>query len=273
VALHYYAGIRGLGTLNPDNRDGLQAAVRMVSASTPEEALDLLTQRGVSYLILPSWDAYFDTFARIGEGQVAGTFLERLHEWLLPPWLRPVAYPIPSIPGFEGQSVTVLQVVDEQDAATAAAHLTEYFIDMNQPQFAAAAGKLLRRYPADLGAAVAQAELAVAAGDAAATRSASDALVRRLASGADRELPWEQRISLYIVLGQTHHLDLAGPRLKEALADADADKLRDLRTSDLYRLEILLHALGLGFPTAPLAAEARDLLPPDLRAQLGINVQ
>jgi len=273
VALHYYAGIHGVGTLGRDNRDGMVAAVRMVSATTPEEALELFTRHGVTHLVIPSWDSYLEAYARLGQGQLAGTFLERLQQWVLPPWLRPVAYPIPSIPGFEGQSVTVLEVVEEQDAATAAARLTEYFIDMNQPRLAAAAGNLLRRYPADLGAAVAKAEVAIAAGDTEGIRTAVEPLLRRTAQNADRDLLWEQRISLCVVLGQTHHLELVRARLAEAMADCDADKLRELRTSTLYRLEIMLHALGLNFPNAQLAAEARALLPPDLQAQLGINVQ
>jgi len=204
----------------------------------------------------------------MGEGQVAGTFLERLHQWILPPWLRPVAYPIPAISGFEGQTVTVLEIVDEQDAATAASRLAEYFVDMGQPELAAAAGQALRRYPADLGAVLAQAEVAIAAGDPAATAAAVNLLLRRIAGGADQALPWDERVGLAIVLAQTQHVDLARARLAACLADIDAEKLRSLSTNSLYHLQVLLRALRLEIADAGFRVLALTLLPADLRMRL-----
>jgi hypothetical protein len=273
VALHYYADIRGLGTFGWEDHDGLTAAVRMVSASTPEEAQELFTRRGVTHVVIPSWDPYMDAYARWGQGELEGTFLERLRQWNLPAWLRPVPYLIPTIPGFEGQSVTVLEVVDDQDAATAASRLAEYFVAMNQLDLAANAGQALRRFPADLGAVLARTEVAVAEGDADETARTLEVLLRRIAGKADRELPWDQRVALAIVLAQTHHLDLARERLRDDLAAAGDDELRSLSTSALFRLEILRRAVGLEFPNARLRDEARALLPADLRGQVTKLVQ
>jgi hypothetical protein len=268
VALHYYADIRGLGTFGWEDRDGLTAAIRMVSASTPEEAQELFTRRGVTHVVIPSWDPYMDAYARWGQGELDGTFLERLRQWNLPPWLRPVPYLIPTIPGFEGQSVTVLEVVDDQDAATAASRLAEYFVAMNQLDLAANAGQVLRRFPADLGAVLARTEVAVAEGDADETARSLEVLLRRIAGKADRELPWDQRVALAIVLAQTHHLDLAREHLRDDLAAADDDGLRSLSTSALFRLEILRRAVGLEFPDARLRDEAMALLPADLQGRV-----
>jgi hypothetical protein len=179
-----------------------------------------------------------------------------------------VAYPIPAITGFEGQAVTVLEIVDEQDAATAASRLAEYFVDMGQPELAAAAGQALRRYPADLGASLAQAEVAIAAGDPEATAPAVSVLLRRIAGGADKALPWDRRVGLAIVLAQTQHLDLARGRLADCLTEMDAAKLRSLSTNSLYRLQVLRRALGLEIADSHLRDLSLALLPADLRLRV-----
>ena len=188
-ALHYYGGMRGLGTFGWENRDGLLGAIRVVSASTPEEAQELINRRGVTHIIIPQWDSYLDAYAKIGEGKLEGTFLERLHRWVLPAWLRPIPYLIPTIGGFEGQSVTVLEVVDEQDDAIAASRLAEYFVYMGQMDVAANAGQALRRFPADLGALLARTQVAVAQGDPEEFARDTEVLLRRIAGGADKNLP------------------------------------------------------------------------------------
>jgi len=268
TALYYYGGIRGLGTFDWESRDGIRAAVRIVSALTPEESLELITRRGITHIVIPRWDPYMDAYARIGEGQVGSTFLERLHLWMLPPWLRPIPYLIPTIAGFEGQSVSVMEVVDEQDDATSASRLAEYFIDMGQLDLAVNAGQALRRFPADLGVQLARAQIAIAVNDADETASTMEVLLRRISGGEDRDLPWDQRVSLTILLAQTHHLDLAHARLRQCLDEVDDEKLRSLSTSALYRLRLLQRALGEEIKDPRLRSEAIDLLPPDLRSKL-----
>jgi hypothetical protein len=268
TALYYYGGIRGLGSFDGDSRDGIRAAVRIVSALTPEEANELITLRGITHIVIPAWDPYMDTYARMGEGQVASTFLERLHLWLLPPWLRPVPYLIPSIEGFEGQSVVVLEVVDDQDAATSASRLAEYFVDMGQLDLAANTLQALRRFPSDLGAQLARAEVAIAQGDLDEFTRDVDLLLRRISNGADKELPWDQRVGLAVVLAQSHHIDLARVRLKQCLDEVDDEKLRSLSTNSLYRLQVLSRALGLSIADPRLRDLSMELLPADLRSRL-----
>jgi hypothetical protein len=268
ATLYYYGGIRGLASFGWDNRDGFQAAVRIVSATTPEEAQELIGIHGVTHLIIPHWDPFMDAYAQIGEGQVEGTFLARLHQWNLPPWLKPVPYLLPTIGGFEGQSVDILEVVDEQDDATAASRLVQYFIDMAQLDLATKAGVRLRRFPADLGALLARTQLEIATENPDYTQTL-DLLLKRVASGSDRALPWDQRVNLSIVMAQTHHVDLAIPRVKQCLEEADEDNLRSLSTNSLYRLQYLRKGLGLQFKDPKIAAAAADLLPADLRGRLG----
>ena len=266
TALHYYGGIQGLATFGWENRDGLGSAVRIASASTPEEAQVLMGRHGVTHIIIPHWDPYMDVYAQLGGGRVEGTFIERLHRWILPPWLRPLAYLIPTIAGFEGQSVIVLEVVDEQDDATAASRLAKYFVDMGQLDLAARAGQALVHFPADLGALLARSEVALAEGDTVEFSRDVDTLLGRISGGSDRALPWDQRVDLAVVLAQAHHLDLAGERLRQCLDEADGNKLRSLSVNSLYHVEVLKRVLGFEIADPALREAALDLLPPDLRS-------
>jgi len=161
-----------------------------------------------------------------------------------------------------------LEIIDEQDDATAASRLAEYFIDMGQMDLAATAGIGLRRYPADLGALLARTEIAVAQNDGDEFSRTVEILLRRINGGADQALPWDQQVGLCIVLAQAHHVDLARVRLKKCLEDMDAEKLRLLSTNSLYRLHVLRRALGLEIKDPGLRDLSMELLPADLRERL-----
>jgi hypothetical protein len=268
TTLYYYGGIKGLATLGWEDRDGFQSAVRILSATTPEEAQELIGLHGVTHLIIPSWDPFMDAYAQIGSGQVGGTFLDRLHQWNLPRWIKPVPYLVPTIAGFEGQSAIVLEVVDEQDDATALSRIAEYFVDMGQLELATKAAGGLRRFPADLGALLARAQVQTATSDNEEFTRTVDLLIRRISAGADRDLQWDQRVGLAIVLAQAHHVELARPQLKQCLGEVDADKLRSLSTTLLYRFQVLSKALNLGIQSPSLRALSLNLLPPDLRSRV-----
>jgi hypothetical protein len=269
TALYYFGGLKGIGTFGWENRDGFGSAVRMVSASTPEEAQELFDQRGVTDIVIPSWDPYLEAYARMGEGEIEGTFLERLHKWTLPPWLRPVAYLMPRIAGFEGQSVTVLEVVDPQNDADAASRLAEYFVDMGETERAAEAAVQLKRFLGDAGALVARAEVAIAEGRPDEFASLVEVVLRRIAAGGDRSLAWDQRVRLAVVLARANHLDLARAQMSRCLDGIDSRKLRLLSTKALFRFQILLKGFGLEVSDPKLRALSLDLLPSDLRARLG----
>jgi hypothetical protein len=268
TALYYYGGLRGIGTFSWENRDGISGAVRIVSASTPEEAQELIGQRGVTHIVIPSWDPYLEAYARMGEGELEGTFLERLQKWVLPPWLRPVAYLMPTIAGFEGQSVTVLEVVEPQNDAVAASRQAEYFVDTGQVDLAAAAGLKLRRYLGDAGALVARAEIAIAQGQSEEFTRIFEVLLRRISGGADHSLAWDQRVRLAIVLTRAEHIDLARAQLRRCMDEVDERKLRSLSTKALFRLQILLRSFGLEIADPRLREVSMDLLPSDLRRRL-----
>ncbi len=273
ITLCFYGGLRGVGTFTLDNRAGLGATMTIASVTTLQEAQVLLQGRGIRYIIVPSWDSFFDEYTRL---YLAGQFrnwqpffIPELRRWNLPPWLRPVPYQMPKIGGFEDQSVLLFEVVDEQSPAVAASRLAEYLVEIGELGRAAAVGEGLRRFPGDVGALAARAQVASARDDPAGLAQALETLQARLASGADRYLTWDRRVSLAIVLARAKRIEPAREQARRCLAELDAPKVRSLSTGSLYNLLALGRAFGLPVADPRLQALALDLLPADLRARLG----
>jgi len=264
----FHGGLRGLGTANWENRDGLAATVRIVTATTADEAQALIGQRGITHLVLPSWDTDLDTFARWSLRNPEDGFIMALHHWALPPWLRPVPYRLPAVAGFEGQSVVILEVTGENNRAAALGRLAEYFLETQQPDQAAAVGQALQRYPSDLGALVARAQIEKSRGDAPALAKVFDTLASSLAGGFDRTLPWDRRVSLAVVLAQGQREDLAREQVRRCLEKIDEARIHSLTTGSLFRLQVLAKAYGLEISDPGLRALAGKLLPAELRARL-----
>jgi hypothetical protein len=268
VSLYYYGGLRGLATLSKENMDGLGVAVRILSASTPEEAKELINERGVTEIVMPSWDSYLAVYTRMGMGMINGTFYAQLINWELPAWLKPMPYQFPTIGGLDKQSVTILQVVDDQDDATASSRLGEYFLETGQMNQATRYGLLLRRFPADLGALTVRAEIESAGGNKVEYDRIFESMLRRLAGKADRALPWDRRVSLAVVLAMNKRPDLARKQVQRCIAEATDARLRSLSAVSLYRLLVLSKAYGMPISDPHLRQLALDLLPSDFRNHL-----
>jgi hypothetical protein len=268
TAFSYYGGLPGVGSLSPDNQEGITAAVRILSATTPQEAQALIARRGVTHIVIPSWDSYLNEYVRAGSAQVENTFLGGLRNWALPAWLRPVAYQMPSVPGYEGQSVAVFEVVEEQGEAASLGQLAVYFVEAGRLDYATAIGRDLQRFPADLGALAARAEVQVARGDEAALAETMRSLLPKLASGADRPLSWERRAGLVVVLARLKQPELASAQLRRCFAEMTEARLRALSTGALYRLLAVGKIYGVAIPDPQLRALALDLMPAESRDRL-----
>jgi hypothetical protein len=253
-ALYYYGGLRGLGSFAWENKDGLSVALRIVISTSREEAQALIQKRGVTYLIIPSWDTFFEDYTRPASIQAGEMFYTGLHRWALPPWLKPVPFQLPKIAGFEEQSIVILQVVDEQDEPAAMSRLAEYFVEMNQLDRAQATAQGLKRFPADLGALVARAQVAIAARDAETFAPLFETLVKRVAAGGDRILPWDRRVSLAVVLARGQQMDLARRQIERCLKELDEPRIRSLTTFGLFHLETLRKTFGLEIQQPELRA-------------------
>lgn len=268
LALAFYGGIRGLGTPDWQNRDGIQAATRMLRATSPEEAQALFEGRGVTHIILPSWDTTLQQLAGPGSGDGA-SFLGALKQLSLPAWMRPIPYQLPEGAQGADRSVIVLEIGEEQPEALELSRLADYFVEMNQPEYAAAVAQTLKRFPADVGAWVARVQVEMATGQQPAKAPSLPALVSMVENGADRVLAWDRRVALAIVLARGQRNDLAREQVRRCLAAASEEQLRALTSSPLYRLLYLARSQGLEFPDPALARLAPALLPHDLRERLG----
>jgi hypothetical protein len=272
TSLCFFGGFRGVGTFAPDNHAGFGVTLTIAAANTIEEAQALIQTREIRYLIVPSWDRFFDDFASLyldqRQSRRTSILITRLRHLDPPLWLKPLPYIMPEIVGFEGQTVFVFEVVEEQRPAVAASRLTEYLVETGKIQQAALAGNELQRFPGDVSALIARALVFSAQEDASGFTKTVDDLLSRLSSGADRYLPWDRRVSLATVLAQADKIDLAREQVRRCVKEIDADKVRALSTGSLYRLLVLTHALKIEISDPTVRDLALDLLPPDLRAQL-----
>jgi len=119
--LAYYGGIKTLGTLYWENMPGLKRAAAIFAARDDNEALQKLTEAGVSHIVIPSWDNIGEPYARLytkyesSQGESGALFFkDLLEEKACPQWLRPLCYPIPTGTGADSASVKIFAVVPQQ---------------------------------------------------------------------------------------------------------------------------------------------------------------
>jgi hypothetical protein len=269
TSLYFHGGLAGLGTPYWENKEGFAAAVRIAGATSPDEAQAVAQSRGLTYIVLPSWDPFLDEYARLGSRQADHSLTALLHQWQPPRWLRPVPHPLPKIAGFEGLSVVIFQVVDVQDNATALSRLAEYFVEMGQIDLASSVSQALENFfPADIGALVARTLVEQARGDGVRFAHSLDEVQTALSRGDDSALPWDRRVSLAIALTEGKRFDLAREQARRCMAELDGSRLRSLTTVSLYRLQVISKTFGLKITDQRLSTLARELLPVELRNNL-----
>jgi hypothetical protein len=267
IALSYYGAFRGLGSVSDENKDGIRAAIRIMSARNVEEVKEMVNRRSITHIVLLSWDTFFDDFIRASGGQTEGTFADKLKFATLPRWLRPLAYPLPSIPGFEDQSVTVLEVVDEQDDATAQSNIALYFVEVGDLDRARSAAEGLTRFSTNFGSWVARAQVAAALHDDAELETDLKVLQSRLALRVQPLISWDRRVDLAVVLARARLAGLARQQLALCINAIDDDRVRSLSPGSVYRLLVLCRGLGVTIPQADHDL-ALSLVPPNLRVRL-----
>jgi hypothetical protein len=260
--------LRGVGSVAQENRDGLAATIRIVTAQTGEEAQALLQERGVTHLVMPSWDKELQQFAQIALKDANDAFISAVHQWALPSWLRPIPYPLPAVPGFEAESIVILAVTDESNRASALARMLEFFLETNRTELADAAGEALRQFPTDPNALVALAQLQKARQRANEFAESVSSIAAGLSAGFDRGMPWDRRVSLAVVLAQADRHDLARQQVQRCVERMDHERILSLTTGALYRLQVLARSYDVPFQDPALRERAFQLLPAPLQQRL-----
>ncbi len=274
AALSHYGGLRVVNSLAWENKDGFSGAVRIARASTAEEALALVQQRGVTHLVLPSWNRLLDDFISLrspsGEGSpvLPDCFLARLRRWDLPAWLQPMTYHIPESALYPGEFVMALAVVEEQEEPLAAARLAEYFAENSMREPAALMVEKLKQFPGDAGAVAALAQVQRMLGDTVGLNASLGAIEALLGAGAEQGLAWDRRFSLAVNLVLARRNDQAQSLFSACFAELDETKLRSLSPSALMRFLALAKLFKLELAEPHLKALAPSLLPPALRGRL-----
>jgi hypothetical protein len=266
--LGYFSAWRTVGNFLWENPEGTQGALRIASASSPDEAWELVNKREVSYLVFPAWDNSLEVLLSSAYRRTSippQSFLAALQRWEQPRWLRPLAYSAPQFLGLEDNSVVIFEVVEEQDEVTAACRLAEFLADTKRSDLAASLAVHLEAQATDLGAHVARAYVAMAANNPAGFRDAMASVPSLIEAGADGALPWDRRASLLVVLAQAQLIDLAKGQLSQLVGTATEADLRSLAPNQLLRLVVLSRRAGVPFKDQALEALALRLLPPSVR--------
>lgn len=134
--LSYHGGIRTLGTLYWENTPGLKRAARIFAAPDEKTALALLTEAGVTHIVVPSWDNFVEAYSNLlvhedGASSNPGFFKSILLEGNEPLWLRPFAYPIPGTSGLDADSVKIFAVLPEQNLFESHFYRGIYYLESN----------------------------------------------------------------------------------------------------------------------------------------------
>lgn len=262
AALGYYGSLSVIGSQSADNDAGLTATFHVAAAMKENEARNVMADRGVTHIVLPSWDADFDDYARMrlkNPDDAFATALRKTDGGIFR-WMRPVVFTLPQVPGFGDSSVLVLQVIDETDPATMRSRLVEYLVEMGQLDEAAYASQTLGKYPSDIGSHVALAQLAASRRDRDAFSHEVDAVAMGLSRGSDHSLAWDRRVSLAVVMTLAGRQDLARAQTAQCFREATLERLRFLSPESLSHLLVLGKRFGAAFPSAELAAEAERLV-------------
>jgi hypothetical protein len=255
-SLVFHGGCRVLMSTAWESFDGQVAASRILSSPEATEAEAMVQSRELTHLVLTSWDAVLPLLVREPKEADRTTLYARLQRWVLPAYLRPLAYRLPPIAGFETQKLAVFKVTGAQDEALLLARLAEYFAEEERPEPATLAAKVLREsFANDPNATIARAVVA------ATTQHTAEfeAELGRLAAAptvGEATLPWDRRVQRAIVfaLGKRH--DLARAALTGCIADASKEQMADLTPLEAHRLLTLMKAYDLSFSDSSLGTVA-----------------
>src|SRR5690606_35714075 len=197
--------------------------------------------------VLSSWDRVLPLLVKAPLEENRDTLYDRLQRWVLPPYLRPVAYRLPATPGFEAEKLAVFEVVAPQDEALLLSRLAEYFAEVSRPEPAGLVAKtLMQAYPEDPNASMARALVH----DATKNRAAFETELARLVAQVEKGLTpmdWDRRVVRAIVLALGRRHDLAHPEIEACCASMTSESLRLLSPLQSFQLRKLIEIYRLEF--------------------------
>lgn len=302
----YWGGFKGLGTLYWENLEGLKADRDIYAAQTPEAALQLIQQRGVTHIAIFSWDPFYKEYARLAinrprpynpdeyntekplrlwldsVGLLKATksevddekpllqhaFIYNLIEnYSVPTWLRPIFYPMPADKNLRGAFILIFEVVPNQTPDEFAVRMAQFeILRNNQIEVVKRLNSVLSVHPDYLPALICAALFDV-------SRNRTDEFtaimqkIRALAPMADT-LKLEDRLDLATAFVLAHDDEGARHQLAACLSPqlSNSQNLRRLTLDQLFHFLSFLHQTGMDYSRPGLSGYIQTLLPESLRA-------
>ncbi len=137
--LAFYGDTNGVGTLYWENTDGLKAVGSIYGAKSQPEALELCRQHQVTHIVIFSWDAFAQPYARLHHGRPVNATTDDcfvsslLNTRSIPTWLRPIPYKMLPALAKLGHGVIIFEVHPEQTEAEALFYLGKYLQGIDNP--------------------------------------------------------------------------------------------------------------------------------------------
>jgi tetratricopeptide (TPR) repeat protein len=129
TAIGYYGRFKTLGTLYWENNAGLKAAGAILSASSPEEAAELVKKHRVTHIAMISEENFVEPYFRLLKG---GNDVEAfkksfgfqlLFSKIIPTWLQMIPYRVPDDLAALNVSALLFKVAFDQSPADALYHI------------------------------------------------------------------------------------------------------------------------------------------------------
>jgi hypothetical protein len=276
----YFGGFRGVGTLYWENLVGLRSAAALASASSAESARATLRERGVTHLVLFSWDSVLESPRRssptTGEAPApAGeSFLAALAggpdpeiPMTLPTWLIPLPYPLPPVGVLEGVHARIFEVVPDLPPELHRVRLAQYYRASEAPALAERELRESLAIRPNVPALALLALLRQLANDSVGF--AQSVAQMRVLLPASEALELTDHINAIVALVMSGDLSEASRQLERALASADEAAVRRAPPDALVILIGLARQSGLDQGRGALLDLATSLLPASEREALG----
>ena len=176
----YYGNFKTIGTLYWENYVGMRTAAEIFGAPTEEKAREMVRAHGITHIALITEESFLPQFYSILHPGSTPEELRKsfgfhvLADLVLPAWLRPIPYRPPADVLLPNLRVILLQVVPDQNEATALWHIALAQLALGENNNAAQSFEAsVMKAPA-----AERVQLCLTAGNRCYERGAHDAAVR-----------------------------------------------------------------------------------------------
>ena len=271
--LIFHGGVQTLGTFYWENLHGLRTTGDLFAAKTEEEAYRTVRERGVTHIVMVSWDDFLTEYIRLVR-KIPNTepvpdnafFIQLIKTKILPPWLKLVPYRFSNQKSLEDQLVFVFEVVPPQPPEAPLVNLVNFLLDVGEVKPALQLAPALDGSLYYLPALITKGRVCLQQKEPVAIESVMAALKQRL-NEADG-LSLEDHIHLGCLLAYTGNLPEAKEQLTHCVERMNEHDVRRLSARATFNFLHLAPRLSVASPSPEMLELAFAMLPPASREQL-----